>query len=232
MTISGFQKLTLLDFPGKTACTIFTAGCNLRCPFCHNSDLVLHPSSLGRYSEDEIIAYLNKRKGLIDGICITGGEPMLMKDLPDFCERLRDVGVSIKIDTNGFFPSQLKYIVRNGLCDYVAMDIKNTPQKYPLTVGVADIDISKPLESIQFLKSTGIPHEFRTTVCRPFHTNDDIIEIARLLGADERYYLQSFVDSGALIGQGVSGFSPNEMKELLIQVKQIMPSADIRGVDI
>lgn len=232
MTISGFQKLTLLDFPGKTACTVFTAGCNLRCPFCHNSDIVLRPSTLESFTEDEIIAYLNKRKGLIDGICITGGEPMLMKDLPEFCQRIKNIGVAIKIDTNGFFPSQLKYIVRNNLCDYVAMDVKNTPEKYQLTVGVPSIDISNVLESIEFLKTSGIPYEFRTTVCRPFHTDNDIVRIAHLLGREERYYLQSFVDSGALIGQGVSGFSPNEMKELLTQVKQIIPNADVRGIDI
>ncbi len=232
MTISGFQKLTLLDFPGKTACTVFTAGCNLRCPFCHNSDLVLRPSTLESFTEDDIIAYLNKRKGLIDGICITGGEPMLMKDLPDFCQRIKNIGIAIKIDTNGFFLPQLKYIVRNNLCDYVAMDVKNTPEKYPLTVGVPNIDVSKAIESIEFLKMSGIPHEFRTTVCRPFHTDNDIVEIAHLLGPDERYFLQSFVDSGALIGRGVSGFSPNEMKELLTKVKEIVPSADVRGVDI
>ncbi len=230
MTIAGFQKLTLLDFPGKTACTVFTAGCNLRCPFCHNADLVLAPSSIDKFSEDEILSYLNKRKGLIDGICITGGEPMLMKDLPDFCEKIKNIGVSIKIDTNGSFPSQLKYIVRNGLCDYVAMDIKNTLFKYPETVGIPEIDVSNFEECIEFLKSSEIPHEFRTTVCKPFHTLDDILEIGKMLGENERYFLQSFVDSGRLIGDGVSGFLPSEMKDMLSELKKFVPYADIRGI--
>ena len=228
--IVGFQKLTLLDYPGKTACTIFTAGCNLRCPFCHNADLVLAPSSIDKFSDEEILSYLSKRKGLIDGICITGGEPMLMKDLPDFCEKIKDIGVSVKIDTNGSFPALLKYIVRNGLCDYIAMDIKNSLAKYPATVGVPNIDVSPFRESIEFLKESGIDHEFRTTVCRPFHTVEDIVEIGKLLGANEKYFLQSFVDSGRLIGQGVSGFLPSEMKDMLSQLKLFVPNADIRGI--
>lgn len=230
MTIAGFQKLTLLDYPGKTACTVFTAGCNLRCPFCHNADLVLSPASIEKFSEDEVLAYLNKRKGLIDGICITGGEPMLMKDLPYFCQKIKDIGLSVKIDTNGSFPSLLKNIVDNGLCDYVAMDIKNSLSKYSETVGIENLDVSVFEESIDFLKNSGIAHEFRTTVCRPFHTPDDILEIGRMLGQNEHYYLQSFVDSGRLIGDGVSGFSPSEMKEMLSKLKHFVPNADIRGI--
>lgn len=230
MTIAGFQKLTLLDFPGKTACTVFTAGCNLRCPFCHNADLVLSPSSLQKFSEDDIFSYLSKRKGLIDGICITGGEPMLMKDLPSFCEKIKNIGVSVKIDTNGSFPSLLKYIVRNGLCDYVAMDIKNTLTKYSQTVGITDLDVTPFAESIEFLKSSEIPHEFRTTVCKPFHTESDIVEIGKMLGDNERYFLQSFVDSGRLIGDCVSGFLPSEMKDMLSKLKEFVPNADIRGI--
>lgn len=231
MRISGFQKLTLLDFPGKTACTVFTPGCNLRCPFCHNSTLVLNPTKDQDICEEEIISYIIKRKGLIDGVCITGGEPMLMKDLPVFCQRLRKTGVAIKIDTNGFFPSQLQYIVNNGLCDYVAMDVKNTLQKYADTIGLPSVDVSKPYESIEFLKSSSIPHEFRTTVCKPFHNKDDIISIATLLGPYESYFLQSFVDSGALIGEGISGYSPSEMREIFNEVKKIVSKAGLRGVD-
>ena len=230
MIIAGFQKLTLLDYPGKTACTIFTAGCNLRCPFCHNADLVLSPSTINSFSEEEILSYLTKRKGLIDGICITGGEPMLMKDLPEFCKKIKKIGVSVKLDTNGSFPAQLKEIVRAGLCDYVAMDVKNTLQKYPQTVGIPNVDVSVFMESIDFLKSCDIPHEFRTTVCKPFHTVDDVAEIAKMLGDNEQYFLQCFVDSGRLIGQGVSGFLPSEMKEMLLRVKHFVPNADIRGI--
>ena len=230
MVIAGFQKLTLLDYPGKTACTVFTAGCNLRCPFCHNADLVLSASNTKTFSEEEIIAYLIKRKGLIDGICITGGEPILNKDLPDFCSKIRDTGAKIKLDTNGSSPSLLKSIVENGLCDYVAMDVKNTPLKYPQTVGVPNIDVTPFFESIEFLKTSKVDHEFRTTVCKPLHTADDIIEIGKILGQNEKYFLQSFVDSGRLIGPGISGFSPSEMKDTLSKLKEFVPNADIRGI--
>ncbi len=155
---------------------------------------------------------------------------MLMKDLPIFCERLKETGVSVKIDTNGFFPSQLKYIVRNGLCDYVAMDIKNSFGKYAETVGLATVDLTKVKESIDFLKTSEIDHEFRTTVCRPFHSLEDIVSVASMLGENEKYFLQSFVDSGKLIGDGVSGFLPSEMKEMLSRVKKFVPNADIRGI--
>lgn len=230
MKIVGLQKLTLLDYPSKTACTVFTGGCNLRCPFCHNSDLVLHHNQTDEIDESTIIDLLKKRKGLLDGICITGGEPMLMKDLPNFLFKLRKLDISIKIDTNGFFPSQLKYIVNSGLCDYIAMDIKNTPEKYAMTVGLNEVDISKPKESIDFLRNCGIDHEFRTTVCKPFHTENDIVKIAMMLGSKEKYFLQSFIDSGKLIGEGISGFSPNEMKEMLKKVQRYVPLAQLRGV--
>ncbi len=230
MVIAGFQKLTLLDYPGKTACTVFTAGCNLRCPFCHNADLVLSSFDTKTFSEDEIITYLIKRKGLIDGICITGGEPILNKDLPDFCRRIRETGAMIKLDTNGSSPSLLKSIVENDLCDYVAMDVKNAPSKYPQTVGVPNIDVTPFLESIDFLKSSKVDHEFRTTVCKPLHTEDDIIEIGKILGNNEKYFLQSFVDSGRLIGEGISGFLPSEMKDILSKLKKFVPNADIRGI--
>ena len=231
MKFNGFQKLTLLDYPGKTACTVFTPGCNLRCPFCHNSNLVLGSNELPTYDQEEIISYLKKRSGLIDGICITGGEPMLHKDLPMFCEALRELNVSIKIDTNGFFPSQLKYIVNSGLCDYIAMDVKNSLEKYKLTVGASGCDLSKVIESISFLKSSDVDHEFRTTVCHPLHEISDIISIAELLGPDQKYFLQSFVDSGALLGNGMSSFTPSEMKDAYEAVRQIMPMVAVRGVN-
>ena len=230
MKIIGFQKLTLLDYPGKTACTVFTAGCNLRCPFCHNRDLVMPDSDIQTYSEEEIISYLTKRKGLIDGVCITGGEPMLMKDLPEFCAKLKEIGVSVKIDTNGFFPFQLKYIVQNKLCDYVVMDIKNTFDKYPDTIGVKFADISKVKESIEFLKKSYIDYEFRTTVCKTFHTLDDLKEIAKFIGDGQKYFLQSFVDSGALIGQDIEGYTPSEMSDMQKRIKIHCNGVSLRGV--
>ena len=230
MKIIGFQKLTLLDYPGKTACTVFTAGCNLRCPFCHNRDLVMPPSDVQTYSEDEIIAYLSKRKGLIDGICITGGEPMLMKDLPEFCKKLKELGISVKIDTNGFFPAQLKYIVNNKLCDYVAIDVKNCFERYNETIGVKFADVSKVKESIDFLKKSYIDYEFRTTVCKNFHTYDDLKQIAMLIGDEQKYFLQSFVDSGARSGQNIEGYSPSEMKDMAARLRIYCNKIEVRGI--
>ena len=230
MIIHGFQKLTLLDYPGKTACTVFTGGCNLRCPFCHNADLVLKPGIYPVIPEEEVFELLKKRKNTIDGICITGGEPMLMKDLPEFAEKLKTLGVSVKIDTNGTFPRQLKYIVKNGLADYIAMDIKNCFRKYGETVGKNDFNFSVIKESIDFPKTCDIEHEFRTTVCKNFHTESDLTEIAKYLGRNEKYFLQSFKDSGALLSEDIVGYTPSEMENLLSAVKQFTPQAALRGV--
>lgn len=230
MIIHGFQKLTLLDYPGKTACTVFTGGCNLRCPFCHNADLVLKPGIYPVIPEEEVFELLKKRKNTIDGVCITGGEPMLMKDLPEFAGKLKALGVSVKIDTNGTFPRQLKYIVKNGLADYIAMDIKNCFRKYGETVGKKNFDFSVIKESIDFLKACGIDHEFRTTVCKNFHTESDLTEIAKYLGKNEKYFLQSFKDSGALLSENIAGYTPSEMDNLLSAVKQFTPHAALRGV--
>ena len=156
---------------------------------------------------------------------------MLMKDLPEFCKKIKDIGLSVKLDTNGFFPAQLKYIVNSGLCDYVAMDIKNCPSRYAETVGVSFVDFKKLQESIEFLKSGKVDHEFRTTVCKPFHDKEALVTIASLLGRDEKYFLQSFVDSGKLLGMGVNGFSPSEMKEFLSDIIEFTPKAALRGVD-
>lgn len=232
MTIHGFQKLTLLDFPNKTACTVFTGGCNLRCPFCHNSDLVLRAAATPVIPEEEIFSFLEKRQHTLEGVCITGGEPMLRKDLPAFCEAIKQRGFAVKIDTNGFYPAQLKYIVNSGLCDYVAMDIKNTWEKYPETTGIPHLDVSAARESARFLIQSSLPHEFRTTVCRPFHTTEDLITIAADLGPDQPYFLQAFKNSGALLGNGIEGFSPMEMKEILASVRRISPLVGLRGVDI
>ena len=232
MVIHGFQKLTLLDFPGKTACTVFTGGCNLRCPFCHNGDLVIHPGQYPVIPEEEVFALLEKRKHALEGVCITGGEPMLQKDLPAFCEAVKNRGFAVKIDTNGSFPRELKYVVNNGLVDYVAMDIKNTWETYPETTGVPGLDIGPIRESASFLRTAPVPHEFRTTVCKPFHTKDGLVEIARFLGPDQPYFLQGFKESDALLSHKASAFSPSELKEFLTAVRTVSPGASLRGVDL
>ena len=226
MLISGIQKLTLLDFPGKTACTIFCYGCNFLCPFCHNALLVTEKAE-EFIDEEEIFSFLKKRQGILDGVCVTGGEPTLQKDLKAFLKRIKDMDFAVKLDTNGYKPELLKEIIDEGLCDYVAMDVKNTPEKYALTVGKA-IDTEKILQSISFLKEKKIPCEFRTTVVREFHTEDDIKEIARLLKGDIPFFLQQFKDSGCLIGEGLSAYNKEEMLKLTEKAREILPRTGLR----
>ncbi len=226
MLISGIQKLTLLDFPGKTACTIFCYGCNFLCPFCHNALLVTEKAE-EFLTEEEIFSFLKKRQGILDGVCVTGGEPTLQKDLKSFLKKIKDMGFEIKLDTNGYKPGLLREIISEGLCDYVAMDIKNTPDKYALTVGKT-VDTEKILESISILKEGKIPCEFRTTVVKEFHTEDDIKEIARLLKSDIAFYLQQFKDSGNLIEDGLSAYTNEEMEMLLEKTREILPQTQLR----
>ena len=199
MIIHGFQKMTLLDYPGQVACTIFTAACNLRCPFCYNAGLVTKIESAERIDEAEVLAYLQKRKGILDGVCITGGEPTLQKDLADFIRKIRALGYAVKLDTNGTNPAVLQSLLDEGLLDYVAMDIKNTPEKYAATVGVPSFDVTPIRRSIDLLLAGRVDFEFRTTVVAEYHTPEDIGEIARWLSGAPRYFLQPFVDSGNLI---------------------------------
>lgn len=226
MRISGIQKLTLLDYPGKTACIIFCYGCNFLCPFCHNALLVTEKAE-SFISEEEIFAFLKKRQGILEGVCVTGGEPTLQKDLKEFLSKIKDLGYSVKLDTNGYKPDILKGIIDEGLCDYVAMDIKNTPEKYALTVG-REIDTDKILESIAILREVRVPCEFRTTVVKDFHTTEDIKEIAELLKGDIPWYLQQFKDSGMLIEEGLSPYTNEEMKELTESANSIKPNTHLR----
>ena len=201
MKINGFQKMTVLDFPGKVACIVFTGGCNMRCPFCHNADLALNQGT-DEFSEEEILAYLKKRQGLLDGVCITGGEPLLQPDIKEFIQKVRALGYAVKLDTNGAFPERLKGLVNEGLLDYVAMDIKNQKEKYALTAGV-NIDISKIEESVAFLMEGKVDYEFRTTVVSEFHEKEDILKISEWIKGAKRYFLQNFVDSGNLIKKNI-----------------------------
>ena len=227
MNIQGYQKLTLLDFPGKTACTVFTGGCNLRCPFCHNAGLVRNPLAENN-ATDEVLEYLQKRRGILDGVCVTGGEPLLQPDLADFLRDVRQLGYAVKLDTNGSLPDKLADLLSQGLVDYVAMDIKSSPTGYALATG-ADIDPAVFARSVQILKESGIPHEFRTTAVGGIHTPADFAAIGEWLQGAARYFIQRFVDSGNLLGQGYTPFSDEEMTELLAQVKPYIPQAEIRG---
>lgn len=221
------MKLSLLDYPGKTACTLFTGGCNLRCPFCHNAVLVKSPAAVPDKTR-EALEFLEKRRGLLDGVCITGGEPLIQQDLEQLMRTIREMGFSVKLDTNGSFPKKLAHILETGLCDYVAMDIKSSPEHYPLATGT-QLDFDVFAESIELIRTSGIPHEFRTTAVRGIHTAHDFEQIGRIIG-DEPYFIQAFVDSGELLSDGCSAFTLDETNELLRAVLPYTPRAALRGI--
>ena len=229
MEIKGLQKITLLDFPSKVACTVFTGGCNFRCPFCHNASLVIRPDAASSFDIEEFFAYIQKRKGVLDGVCITGGEPLLHKDIIPFMERIRSCGLLIKLDTNGSFPTLLAEIIERGLVDYIAMDIKNSEEKYAATCGIHRFPEGVS-ESIDLIMSSGVDYEFRTTVVDELHTVEDIAKIAERIRGAKRYFLQGFTDSGDLILSGFSPCSIEKMQDMLAAAKHAVPSTELRGV--
>ena len=229
MIIEGMRKLTLLDFPGRCAATLFTHGCNLRCPFCHNASLVTRaPES--EITAAEVYAFLEKRTRLLDGVCITGGEPLINKEVFELMRGIRARGFAVKLDTNGFFPEALARVLSEGLADYVAMDIKSSPEGYAAATGIPDIDITPVRESIALLMSGKTDFEFRTTAVKGLHTKKDFEGIADMIAGDEKYFIQRFVDSGDLIGGGYSAFSPEEEWEILQAVRTRVKNAFLRGV--
>lgn len=229
MIIKGLQKLTLLDYPGNLACTIFTGGCNFRCPFCHNASIVLGEGSED-YTEDFIIDFLKNRQGKLDGVAITGGEPLLQKDIVSFINKVKNLGFKVKLDTNGSFPEKLKEIVDLKIVDYVAMDIKNSPNKYAETVGRQGYDYDRVAESIEILMSSGLDYEFRTTIIKELHDSEDIEAIGKNICGAKAWFLQNFVDSGDLICNEMNGHSTETLKQYLEIARKYVPSAEIRGV--
>lgn len=229
MKILGLQKLSLLDFPGKVACIVFTGGCNFRCPFCHNGDLVTGEGEPQAISEQEIFDFLKKRQGVLDGVVITGGEPLLHADLPELIQKVRALGYAVKLDTNGYLPDRLKAVVEGGLVDMVAMDVKNAPEKYAETTGIASIDVGRIQESIAFLLSADIDVEFRTTVVKELHTPQDIVGAARMIQGAKKYFLQNFRPTETVICDGLSALSNQELQGFLQKVREIVPNAQIRG---
>lgn len=230
MVFHGFQKMTMLDFPGYVACTVFTPGCNFRCPFCHNSLLVTKVNENEIYSEDEILAYLRKRNGVIDGICISGGEPLMHDDIFDFVKKVKETGMLVKIDTNGSFPDKLKKLIDSGNIDYVAMDIKNCPEKYSVTTGIQDFDFSPVRKSIELLLEGKIAYEFRTTVVKELHTPQDMVEIGELIKGADRYFIQHFIESESNIQQGLTPLDREEMENLRNFVVRFVKNAELRGI--
>ena len=233
MLISGLQKMTLLDYPGVVACTVFTGGCNFRCPFCHNASLDL-PEAL-RASDggvEAVLSFLKKRQGLLDGVAITGGEPLLHADMDAFLREVKALGYRVKLDTNGTFPDRLISLVEEKLVDRVAMDIKNDPALYAKTAGLASMDMAAVTKSKDFLLSGAVEYEFRTTVVRGLHTRESLLAAAHWIEGAEAYFLQQFKDSGELIdGAGLGAFSDEEMRELCEAVRPIIPTVQLRGVD-
>ena len=226
MEIAGLQKMPLLDYPGRIACTVFLSGCNLRCPFCHNASLVLRPQAA--LSQADLLAFLETRKRKLDGVCVTGGEPTLYKDLPQLLAAIKALGFLVKLDTNGTRPQVLRDLLAANLLDYVAMDIKNSPAKYAATCGGAEV-LDAVRECAACLEESAVDHEFRTTVLHPFHTPGDLAAIGQWLRGTKRYFIQQFVDSGDLIGSGTA-LTGEELQALLAAVKPHIPNAQLRGV--
>ncbi|MBO4473805.1 MAG: anaerobic ribonucleoside-triphosphate reductase activating protein [Clostridiales bacterium] len=229
MKIHGLMKMTLLDFPGKVACTVFLGGCDMRCPFCHNAEL-LDPEAPAELDETGLLSFLNKRIGLLDGVVFTGGEPLLRKDLPELMRKIREMGFAIKLDTNGNHPDRLIEVVEAGLADYVAMDIKNSPDKYGVTIGIPQFDISKVKRSVEFLMKGKVPYEFRTTVVSQFHDEESMREIAKWIQGADRYYLQEFVDRDTVKYGGLTACSKDQMNAFLEIVKTSVKLVELRGV--
>lgn len=230
MLIHGFQKLTLLDFPGKVACTIFIAGCNFRCPYCHNSELIgtkIDPVT----DSAEFLRFLEKRKGTLDGVAITGGEPLLNPELPALIKDIRSLGYPVKLDTNGSLPGRLAPLLSDGLLDYVAMDIKNSPEKYAAAIGLpADrFDLSPVCESVRLLMSSGVDYEFRTTVVKQFHDGSSFPAIGEWIKGAKKYYLQPFTDRDTVVFSGLSAPEDAEIEKYAEIMRQYVDFVGVRG---
>ena len=229
MVFGGMQKLTLLDYPGKVACTLFTKGCNFYCPFCHNAFLVDLDGREESISAEYVLDYLKKRKGILDGVCITGGEPLIHKELRSFIKSVKDLGYSVKLDTNGSFPKKLKELIEEGLIDYVAMDVKNCLSKYYITSGCDNLNISDIEESIKFLMEEKVDYEFRTTVAAELHTPQDIDELTQYIVGAKKYFLQNFVDSGNILKENLHPVDEETLKIMENTAKKHIKTACIRG---
>ncbi|MBQ9228042.1 MAG: anaerobic ribonucleoside-triphosphate reductase activating protein [Eubacterium sp.] len=230
MKLHGIQKMTLLDFPGVVSCTVFLGGCDFRCPFCHNFELV-DGTAQPVMDDSELIAFLESRKALLDGVAITGGEPCLHRELPQLMERIRSAGYKVKLDTNGYHPERLKEILDAGLADYVAMDIKNSPEKYALTCGLETVDMEKITESIALLMNGSTDYEFRTTVIHELHEAADFEKMGAMIQGAKRYFLQRFTDRDTVPYGNLSAPSFDEMRQYAKIACQFVTDTQLRGVE-
>lgn len=230
MKIHGLQKMTLLDFPGKVACTVFLGGCDMRCPFCHNAELI-DGTAPAVMEEEELLAFLKKRTGLLEGVAITGGEPLLREDTITLMEKIRDLGYPVKLDTNGTHPDRLRKILDRGLAAYVAMDIKNSPDRYAVTAGLEKLDMAPVKESVRLLLEGRTDYEFRTTVVAELHDADSFRGIGEWIRGARRYYLQKFTDRDTVPFGGFHAPEDEKMREYAAIAREYVPSAVIRGMD-
>ncbi len=229
MRIVGFQKLTLLDYPGKVACILFTGGCNFRCPYCHNGELVLRADEFPPFSDDEIFSYLDKRKGVLDAVVVSGGEPTIQSDLEDYLAKIKERNLLIKLDTNGLMPDVMRNLVEKKLVDYIAMDVKNSLEDYAKTVGLKSVDTSKILESIEYLKSGHVEYEFRTTVTKELHKENNFRSLASLLSGCKAYYIQNFTANENTIEKSNTPLSRKELESYIEILKKTIGNVQIRN---
>ncbi len=231
MQIHGFNKLTLLDYPGHLAATIFLGSCNMRCPFCQNASLVNDPASQPVISSKEVLSVLARRKNVLEGVCISGGEPTLSPELPDFIRSLKELGYFVKLDTNGTKPDIIKYLYQEKLIDYVAMDVKNSKAKYSMTAGITDLNLKQIEESISFLLSSTLTYEFRTTVVRELHTAQDMLSIGEWIRGAKAYYLQDYKDSDDILVPGLSSHSKETLNGFVDLLVPFVEQVSLRGVE-
>ena len=229
MIISGIQKMTLLDYPEHVACTVFFGGCDFKCPYCHNYELVSQ-NSVSAISENDFFDFLSKRKNILDGVAITGGEPLLQPELKPFLQKIKDMGFLIKLDTNGYHPDALQKLISKRLVDYIAMDIKNSPENYSETVQLSTLKMETIKRSIELITGSGIPYEFRTTVVKEFHSEKDFEAIGEMIQGARAYYLQPFVDRDTVPYKNLTTPSEKELEKYLEIVKKWVPAASIRGI--
>ena len=226
MVISGLQKLTLLDFPQRVACTVFLGGCNFRCPFCQNGEIL--NGDFEGYTIEQFLSFLKKRQGILDGVCVSGGEPLLSDEVFSLIEKIKQLGYAVKVDTNGSYFERLKTLIDEKLVDFVAMDIKNSPQKYNLTAGVK-VNFENVEKSVKLLMNSNIQYEFRTTVVKEYHTEQDFIEIGKWIKGAQRYFLQKFVASDFVLEKNLSSYSDEQMQEFKKILIPYISNTKIRG---
>jgi pyruvate formate lyase activating enzyme len=231
MQIGGWVRTSLIDYPGRIATVVFTGGCDFRCPYCQNSELVLHPGSLPTIDPAEVFQLLSQRRGLIDGVVITGGEPTLQDGLGDFLRKAKDLGLAIKLDTNGYRPQVLRELLEGGTLDYVAMDVKASPAKYSLAAGVP-VDVRRVEESVRFILSSGIGHEFRTTVVPGIVAPEDVEEMVRLIAGAGKYILQQFRPQGTLDPRfrEIAPYPAQTLLEMAQAAERWVEEVEVRGL--